>query len=253
MTFKDCDAINSFVSLVFTIYFLYRWIVWCTYTPKDPCREVIEYCEDQRWEDVRRCIRKQPDLLWTAKKYADETLARYFCCSDNLEMLQFTVQIIHEQPPEMWSSLLEKALESQCPRHFYVYCVAMDSSLECLKFLVRHCPSGAKILEKRNLYEGCNALDYACRGTHTIKTVEYILRTAPSGIGLLRVRFPNKIWQPLQYGSREIREYFTPQKIRQIGLENEIVEVYNNQQLFGQNSLVSLMMGVIIRETELLL
>lgn len=75
-----------------------------------------------------------------------------------------------------------------------------------------------------------------------IEYLKFIINHAPSGIAILETKDINES-TPLDLASDRVKAYFTPQKIREIGLQNEL-DLVLSQEKCDNDSLVSLVLLV---------
>lgn len=214
------------------------------------CHPVTELCQNEQWDDVRDMIEKEPFLVWS---FIDGgyTLVKFFCWYGRVDMLQFALKILRTHSEEEYYEqrlidffeITYYAYEIRLPVHEAVY----NNHLDCVKFLVEHCPSKEKILEMHNVCHE-NALHFACLGD-SYETMDYILLTAFQDEQVYPMS--ETILKSFDSCKEEKFAFLTPQKMREIALQREILTVYRNQQLFGQHSLISLVLGVVMRETSM--
>lgn len=214
--------------------------------------QAVKLCFKKQWDKVKELILKNPTIMWKGQAYMPNdtrfTIAAAAAKFSNVNMLEFMYNVVMQQEPETQEKTLKHVFEysTYTPTH-----AAADSGcIECLDFLIRHCPSGPKILEVKDSEGGTSAWIAARRGH--IECLEFILLNAPSGVRLLRVPDSYGIL-PLFEGSNKVREYFTPQKIQRIALERELLMLQQHQhdQQFEQDSLADIVLRVLQDETQL--
>lgn len=173
----------------------------------------------KRHEEARHIIALNLRPL-CAENSSSYTPGYWAACHGKVEILQLIHDVIlsFSQPPEKEQQLLRYVFEErknniQTPAHV----AAWEGHITCLEFLITHCPSGPVILEAKDNEGSTPAHQAAIR--NRVSTLEFILRNAPSGIGVLRME-NNSGKTPLDLLRR--KDHFTPQKIREIGLEREL-------------------------------
>lgn len=185
--------------------------------------KLIGACLNQEWNDAKDMITKKPQLVWTARDEYGCTPAFLAAASSNVEMLQHMLTVILRQPfhgDEERRRILRDAFERGAitgvtPAHN----AARWGHVQCLAFLVEHAPSGGAVLEVKNK-DGDTPAYFAAYWGH-VNVLEFIVKNAPSGVGVLQVK-DNFGKTPLDLASKNVKAYFTPQKIREIGLEREL-------------------------------
>lgn len=221
--------------------------------------ELSRACREQRWEEAREMITENPQSMWTARGSYGCTAAYYAAGHGNVEMLQHMLAVIlrqslqatsqgdEEEEEEQRRQMLRGAFErgdnnGDTPAHE----AAFYGHGKCLAFLVEHAPSGAAVLEAQDMHGWTPAHVAALNGK--VMTLDFIVRNAPSGMrGVLDVK-DNKGKTPLDRASKNVKEYFTPQKIMEIGFEREL-ELISNE--FESISLPSLMFMIIRQNIEI--
>lgn len=165
--------------------------------------------------------------MWLERGITGKTTASFAALAGNLEILQYMLDKISSLslPPEQHERILRETFETPDHKNNTPILMASVSSFECLAFLVQHCPNGVALLDVAN----DNGTLPAHMGSHLqdVRKLEFILRTAPSGIKALNM----KGWQgrtPLDCATKEVKEYFTPQKIQQISSERELELIPEN-------------------------
>lgn len=123
--------------------------------------------------------------------------------------------------------------------------------LKELQWIIERAPSGAKLLEIQDELGRTPAHRAGREGDSD--TLEFIVRNAPSGIALLRQkdkqgetpltsRLPEQFYNKAT--STKIRDYFTPERIKEIGLERESKIVHSQKtDKFDLSSLVIRIIG----------
>ena len=219
--------------------------------------ELSRACREQRWEEVREMITENPQLVWTARGSYGCTPAYWAAHYGDVEMLQHMLAVIlrqslqatsqgdeeeHQQRRQMLRDAFERGGDNgDTPTHE----AAFYGHGQCLAFLVEHAPSGAAVLEVKNK-EGWIPAHYAAFNG-VVDALDFIVRNAPSGVAVLDVK-DNKGKTPLDRASKNVKEYFTPQKIMEIGFEREL-ELISNE--FEPDSLPSLMFMIIRQNIEI--
>lgn len=242
----------------------------------------VDMCYSMRWDDVQRIIKNKPSLIWTARKYSGDSPAHFITKYGNIEMLEMMASLINQQPQESQRQILFDAFERSNENGVIpLHNAASNGDVQCLKFLVQHCPSGPSVLEIKDCngwmaihyairYYKIDAMKYILQNTPgnseileeknknnqtmahftatygSIDSLEFILRNSPSGIAMLS--FKNDQGKtPLEVGGAKLEQYFTQQKICEIGLENEMKCLAD---FFDSDSLISIMFGVIQQNIE---
>lgn len=219
--------------------------------------ELSRACREQRWEEAREMITENPQLVWTARGSYGCTPAYWAAHYGNVKMLQHMLAVILRQSPQAISQgdeeehqqrrqMLRDTFErggynGDTPAHE----AAFYGHGQCLAFLVEHAPSGAAVLEVKNK-EGWIPAHYAAFNG-VVDALDFIVRNAPSGVAVLDVK-DNKGKTPLDRTSKNVKEYFTHQKIMEIGFEREL-ELISNE--FESISLPSLMFMIIRQNIEI--
>lgn len=247
--------------------------------------ELKHACREERWEDARALMHKNHSQIWNSLGIfglPSHEAARH----GHLPSLQLMYEIIQRssdwekrerrtelafaEPDMLGDTPIRKAAENghvDCVK-FIVSCVptavldlkkkteggttiahiaAIRGHVEILEYLAELDPY---LLESKTK-EKITPLDYAI-SCGKINAAIYIARTAPSGIKLfLKKNMDGEIalkktkWE-------EIRAYFTRKKIQEIGLDRERI-LSGSDYGFDSDSLVSLVFGVIMQNTELLM
>lgn len=241
----------------------------------------FDMCIRSRWDEVKKIMLKRPSVIWGSRDCRCISPTSLIVGNANFELLELMASLIYQQPREQHEHLLRKTFErsSEAVNH-PIHAAANKGDIRRMEFLVKHCPSGPSVLEVRDSYNnmsiheairhnridavkyivqhapsGCAILDEKQHDWTTAhlaaiygspEMMEFILRNAPSGIKLLEVK-DIEAMTPLEHSSATIKKYFTPQKIRQIGLENERKRL---EEFLGTNSLTSLIFNVISEDIE---
>lgn len=213
----------------------------------------VNECLYRRWDKVREMISDNAALIWTAKGGKD--ISPVYCTAfyGNLEILQ----AMYDAILSAFSRLsLTRSREKQILRDAFergrddkitpAHVAASQGHVNCLEFLVTHCPSGNAILEKKD-DRGNTAAHQAASGA-SIEALEFVLRNSPNGVGVLKVK--NVANQTPLDMLQKIRDHFTPQKIRKIGFERDS-ELIQEGSVFAPYSLISLVLGIIQQNIEL--
>lgn len=206
-------------------------------------------CYFRGWDRAKKMIAENPTLIWTSTSRHGHCAAYLVSVNGNVEMLKYMYETVvsfgsREEMQQLLKDTFEKeSNEGYTPAHG----AALLDNISCLEFLVAHCPSGSAILEKKNIFGYTPAHEAAQR--ELIEPLDFLVKQCPSGIGVLKVK--NEAGKtPLEVASREVRNYFTPRKIREIGLEREL-ELTRKRDNSG--SLISLVFHIIEENTALLL
>lgn len=182
-------------------------------------KDLLEACRTQKWEMAREIIAENPRLIWTAKDPWEHSPITWVVNYGNLEMLQLIFDTIvssrrSSTRTKTLKDVFEKPTssgEKETPAHI----AACNGSVECLDFLVKNCPSGAAILEAR-AWNGRTPADSAAFFGN-IGALVFILKNAPSGANVLNIKSDSGL-MPM---NGAVKHYFTPEKIKEIGLERE--------------------------------
>lgn len=215
-------------------------------------KELVSACWNQKWDQARKMIAKNSQLVWTARGLHGATPAYPSAVYGNVEMLQHMLAVILQHPlfqedaEEKRRQMLQGAFERGADDGYTpAHTAAHYGHVNCLAFLVEHAPSGAAVLEAKSSAGRTPAHCAAVNGQ--VDALEFIVRNAPSGIGVLEVK-SNGGLVPLDLAQKSVKAYFTPQKIKEIGFEREL-------GLFDKNvdssPLASLIFGLIRQNVEL--
>lgn len=208
-------------------------------------------CRRRKWEDAERMLHQDPSTMWTRDVH-NIVGAYYVVLNDNIALLtkMYDTIISLDEPSERKEQLLRDTFERA--DHRRVTPIFTISTPETLLWMIEHCPSKEAILEFGTYDDDTVAHDVAARDC--INVLELIARRSPSGIRSLMRR---NEWgmTPISYIERgKYMGYFSPRKISSLGLENEL-DLLDRCNLFGSDtqSLVTLMLGIVKQNTEVLL
>lgn len=203
----------------------------------------LSCCYKEDWGEVRKRLSRLPVPL----RKTDECLviaAKWATIHGNVDMLKFLLSLIHHNSlfQDEKRILYEVFEKSKFAREAACY-----GSLDCLEFLAEHCPSKEMILETGDSDHWTPAHYAAYNGR--VKILKHIIEHAPSGVGVMVMKNDNEK-TPLHIARKEIKNYFTPEKLQEIGLkqELELIERYADME---ENSLPNLMLSVIRQNIEL--
>ena len=223
----------------------------------DEFPELSLLCGKRKWEDAKVLIQEDPELLWKSRSIYGSP-ASIIGQSYNMDMLEYMFNIICLYTTDrrlcFRQDVLGLVFEDYAWPSF-VKCsrdVSFEQRKTFIEFFIRVCPSGPAILEKQ-FFPGTALHWIASCGK--VEELEYMLSRTLSGIQALYIedRFSQTPVGKAGSGSvkEKIRKYFTPQKIQEIGLQNEIQLTVNYD--FESNSLVALILGIITQNTLVLL
>lgn len=203
----------------------------------------LNCCYAEDWDEVKKRLFRLPVPL----RKTDERLviaAKWATIHGNVNMLKFLLSLIHH------NSLfqVEKRILYEVFEKSRLACEAAHyGNLDCLEFLAKHCPSKEMILETGDSDHWTPAHYAAYNGR--VKILKYIIEHAPSGVGVMVMKNDNEK-TPLHIAKKKIKNYFTPKKLQEIGMKQELklIERYADME---ENSLPNLMLGVIKQNIEL--
>lgn len=240
--------------------------------------KLCELCSFHRWEEARTMMDESPRVIWGGdpRKFI-YWIVRY----DRVELLEHMKKTIKRALLEEWYGAVKNLLFfTACGAHGPAIIVACKfDSVNCLRFLTKELstseltkdvdgrsPAGIAsmfrsinclkfIVEQVGVAEleritGCeeeNCAHCAVSQYHdNIECLEFILRHAPSSIAILHCK--NKSGKtPLRDRSHEWIKRLTPEKIRKIGLENELSLISKFQ---ATGCFVALVFDLICQETQ---
>lgn len=192
------------------------------------------------WSELKLLIDKNPTMLWTFTS-GGFTLAGKAAAFGRLDLLRFMYKKVLSLPgphDQMLRDTFERAgIWNWSP----VVLAAVNSRLDCMQFLIDICPSGPSILETPDGWFRTPAHNVVQNGTND--SLEFILRNAPSGLKVLEVA-SNAGFTPWRIATRATREYFTPEKIREICIQRELGFVRSAIPIIP-NSFVSLVFSIL--------
>lgn len=184
-------------------------------------RELVDVCLSRKWKRVREIITADPRLVSTTRSACGSTPVHWII-REYGDMLQFVLNAIlslelqEDQRIQMFRDTFERGDNFGCtPAHD----AAGLGRIMDLMFLVRHCPSGSKILEVRDT-RGWTPAHYAAYRKQ-IDTLDFLLQNAPSGIAILEAKTV-KGDTPLDLANKKFRDRFSLQKIKEFGLRREL-------------------------------
>lgn len=193
----------------------------------------------KRWNDAKSIIAQNLSSLWARENWTDVTPIPEIIKERNLEMLQFIYETVRQQPQEFQEELLRNFFEEDIHGTIPLYDAIYHDDVEIFKFIVSCCPNREAILNDKNLVS--RAALYS-----RINILEYIVRHASNGIEVLMLEDNSSILK-----RRELKEYFTPRKIQELGLQNELGLIAKHS--FECDSLLSLIFTILYQNTEVLL
>ena len=168
-------------------------------------RELVEACQLADWELARELIVKNPRWLWYAED-RDGCSAAYRAASrGSIRMLEFMLSCINREcaaDEEFREQTLIDTFErsNNCYRT-PAHAAARSGNVECLKFLVEVCPSGAAILEEVDISNGHTTAHSAMRNPEML---QFIVQHAPSGKAILDVK-DHRGKTPLEVGRTRVK------------------------------------------------
>lgn len=210
---------------------------------------LIDACANRNWRKARRIMTRHPEALWTETCWSGGPMYD-FAFHGKLELMQYALELIRQQPEDVQDELLKTVFEGNCGYcrlQKPIHVVFRNNNIECLKFLIKNSPSGTAILEYADLGGGRTPAHYAAM--YDPKGLAFVMRNAPSGVKVLEKA--DRYGQlPLDSQPEWLKQhYFNPHKVLQIGLESEYYRVKHN--LFpDEQCLVNLVFGVIMQHTE---
>lgn len=214
MHYTICHLVNKTVSLSScsgSLFFFSKprrtHIHTHTHVMKGP-DDLAEFCKARNWEKAKAMIDKNPQWLCLARDDAyDYSPAFWATDNRNLEMLRYMTAALlvfsfryqqehhlepHQQQQKHYRQMMQDAfgrpddVYGWSPVHVAVEC------MDCLAFLLEHVPDGDNLLEAKSISGYTPAHSAAHYGD--IHMVNYIVRHAPSGVGVLeRTPRPNRI------------------------------------------------------------
>lgn len=202
--------------------------------------EGFEYfCRTRAWNAVCNMLNANFDLIHKGIYLIIE--------HGGLEVLKHVLQLIRKRPENQGKLLYEvfekKRFFSRSPIH---HAVVFDK-ITIVKFLVEHCPSGTALLESLDDYG--NTCAHSAAYCDNDEILKFIIWNTLSGIAILDLK--NKYNRtPRDMMGEDMKEYCTPLNLRKIGLERELSILQNNHLLFGTQSLIALMFGVMMQNIE---
>lgn len=237
-----------------------------TYDPTG--KDLLTACEFRNWDQAKVLIAKNPMWLLNCRNCYGGNSLHWILSSrhDNVMMLEYVYEVImslniSEEERQKW---LANLFDGRLPfQSISIRDAIAWNDIEVIEFFIKR--FGVSVLEKRdNTRERWSPAHWAAYYDY-VEILEFITRRAPSGIGVLTCEglegeTPLDIagaGKPgMKYdedgraldGMEElVNTYFTPQKIRQIGFENELTHI-EHAFLFESETLVSLVLSVIMQD-----
>lgn len=209
-------------------------------------KELVWACTQQEWEKARALIEKNPEVLPVALNEYNRGPAYWVSYHGNVEMLQFMYETITKLPGQQ-EQMLKRFFETPDDRgDFPSTAAACGGQTRSLEFLARYAPSGTAILEVKN-ERGETPAHWAALNGH-VNALEFILENAPRGMMLLRDKC---LVGDSPMDSLKIREHFTSEKIREIGIKREL-DFLRSQEVSNSGSLAALVFNLLVQNTELI-
>lgn len=249
--------------------------------------DFVYTCWYQEWDEVRKVLTHSPHLLWIARDADGHTPAFWMSRHGEIEMLKYAYSVINSHfLLENREQHLRDTFERTTKLEKSPLSIAVQyGHANCIEFLIRHCPSGPNLLEKkvgdkypihlaiengtpelvtyivencpsgRNIFEKKTETGETCTYIATqygnIRIMEMILRYSPSALTTLKVSSLNKG----KFNVIPFQRYFTPKKLLDIAFyrELDVVAEAHHQACSSApepNSLVSIVFTILGQEIE---
>jgi hypothetical protein len=140
-----------------------------------------------RFWQVKPLIIESPKLLWAKLGSQQNTIAHEASFHSDIDMLDYMYQMLLKlylvngmSKQEFRHKLMDTFESPDVCREIPVHKIARVGSVDCIVFLIEHCPSGTGILEVRDASLCSAAHESAWSGVKD--KIDFVVRNSPSGI-----------------------------------------------------------------------
>lgn len=197
-------------------------------------------CKKQDWDAAKALIDQYPGILLNTGEDRFGTPAIHAAFWGNVSMLEFMLNSVRAQLQEFPDAMFRVFEAGTSSGHTPAHEAALAGETWCLEFLIKHCPSGPAILEKRSS-RGETPGGWALRNGH-ISTLEFILKHSPSG------KIPSVLHERYLDLIKNTRAYFTTERLNKIGWSRELRLLRVSRSL---GSFVDLVLGIVSSEIKI--
>lgn len=155
-------------------------------------------CVAEDWDYAKSIIAEKPRLLWGAMDRHRRTVAMIAAGQGNVEMLRFIYKTIvgFQRLGRLQRTVLDVFRGKGCFRSNPMHFAASAGSIECIEFLMKHCPNGNNLFDTRN---GAKETPAHCAAQNgQIEALKFMVKNAPRGWSILCDRDVRGV-RPLDY------------------------------------------------------